>query len=166
MAYIFSGAHRWRIWGAAACLVAALGLSGCADPVQDAGQKPDTPGPAVSDEARESTFFDLFDNRDDPNVTFAVNRYLWIAALEVLDFMPVKTADPFSGVIGFGYGTPPGGQRAYAATVLVNDPALDARSLVVTLRTRNGPVSADLQRQIEDAILTRARQLRIEDSRL
>ena len=113
-----------------------------------------------------SSVFDLFANRDDPNTTLEVNRYLWAATLDVLSFLPVTNADPFSGVIQFGYGVPPGGGRAYQATVLVQDPALDARSLNVALRTQSGAVSLDTQRAIEDAILTRARQLRIRDSRL
>ena len=110
--------------------------------------------------------FDLFSNADDPNVTLEVNRYLWAASLDVLSFLPVQNADPFSGVIQFGYGTPPGGGRAYQATVLIQDPALDARSLNVALRTRGGAVSRETQRSIEDAILTRARQLRVRDSGL
>ncbi|GIT92656.1 hypothetical protein JANAI62_31070 [Jannaschia pagri] len=113
-----------------------------------------------------SSFFDLFENRDDPNTTLEVNKYLWNASLDVLSFMPVQNADPFSGVIQFGYGVPPGGGRAYQATVLIQDPALDARSLNVALRTRGGTASRETQRAIEDAILTRARQLRIADSRL
>ena len=110
--------------------------------------------------------FDLFSNADDPNVTVEVNRYLWNATLDVLSFMPIEAADPFSGVIQFGYGTPPGSGRAYQATVYVTDPALDARSLNLALRTRSGAVDADVQRQIEDAIMTRARQLRIADGDL
>ncbi len=93
----------------------------------------------------------------------AVNRYLWAASLDVLSFLPVQSADPFTGVIVFGYGTPPGGGRAYRGTVHVSDPALDARSLHVALQTSGGPVSAETQRTIEDAILSRARQLRIQD---
>ncbi|WGH77360.1 DUF3576 domain-containing protein [Jannaschia ovalis] len=116
--------------------------------------------------SRQSSVFDLFEVNDDPNVTLEVNRYLWAASLDVLSFMPVANADPFSGIIQFGYGTPPGGGRAYQATVYVQDPALDARSLNVALRTRGGPVSRETQRAIEDAILTRARQLRIRDSTL
>ncbi len=116
--------------------------------------------------ALTSSVFDLFSNQDDPNVTLEVNRYLWAASLDVLSFLPVTNADPFSGVIQFGYGVPPGGGTAYQATVLVQDPALDARSLNVSLATRGGAVSLDTQRAIEDAILTRARQLRIRDSRL
>jgi len=58
-------------------------------------------------------------------------------------------------------GRPPGGGSAYRATILISDPALDARSLNVALQTRNGPVSTGTQRAVEDAILTRARQLRV-----
>lgn len=96
----------------------------------------------------------------------AVNRYLWAASLDVLNFLPVQSVDPFTGVIVMGYGTPPGGTRAYRATVYITDPALDARSLNVALQSRNGAVPAETQRAIEDAILTRARQLRIADGAL
>ena len=112
---------------------------------------------------RQSSFFDLFTNVDDPNDTVEVNKYLWNASLDVLSFLPVQSVDPFSGVIVMGYGTPPGGGRSYRATVFVTDPALDARSLKIALASRGGPVSADTQRAVEDAILTRARQLRIRD---
>ncbi|KEO54211.1 hypothetical protein TP2_04630 [Thioclava pacifica DSM 10166] len=116
--------------------------------------------------AKKSTVWDLFGNKGDPNITVEVNKYIWQASLEVLDFLPIQEVDPFSGVIVTGYGTPPGGGRAYKATVYVTDPALDARSLKVSIRTRGGAVSPDTQRAVEDAILTRARQLRIRDSKL
>ncbi|PIE16530.1 MAG: hypothetical protein CSA68_02350 [Rhodobacterales bacterium] len=120
---------------------------------------------AKKTEKRE-TIWGLFQNRDDPNTTVEVNKYIWNAALEVLNFLPIQAADPFTGVIVTGYGTPPGGRRAYKATIYVQDPALDARSLSIALRTRSGVASADTVRAIEDAILTRARQLRIRDSKL
>ena len=120
----------------------------------------------VSPQRKRSTVWDLFTNNTDPNNTVEVNKYLWQASLEVLDFLPVQSVDPFSGVIVTGYGTPPGGGRAYRATIYVQDPALDARSLKVALASRGGPVDAATQRAVEDAILTRARQLRIRDSKL
>ncbi len=116
--------------------------------------------------ANRKTLFSLFQGQDNPNVTVEVNKYIWNAALDVLNFLPIQAADPFSGVIVTGYGKPPGGGRAYRATIYVQDPALDARSLHVALQSRSGPVSADTVRAIEDAILTRARQLRIRDSKL
>ncbi|MEM8553778.1 MAG: DUF3576 domain-containing protein [Pseudomonadota bacterium] len=116
--------------------------------------------------AEESSVFDLFANRDDPNVTLEVNRYIWTATLEVLSFMPVEAADPFSGLLVMGYGTPPGGNIAYRATVHVRDPSLDPRALNLAMSTRSGPVAADTLRTVENAILTRARQLRIAENSL
>ncbi|MCB6177781.1 DUF3576 domain-containing protein [Rhodobacter sp. Har01] len=116
---------------------------------------------------RKGTIWDLFKNSDDPNTTVEVNKYLWQASLEVLNFLPIESVDPFTGVIVTGYGVPPGGGRAYRATVYVQDPALDARSLKVSLQSRGGgAVSPETHRAVEDAILTRARQLRVRDSKL
>lgn len=112
------------------------------------------------------SIWDLFGGRDAPDSTIAVNRYIWVAALEVLDFLPVDTIDPFSGVFTTGFGTPPGGGRPYRATVHVTDVALDARSLNVALMTQSGPASAETVRAVENAILNRARQIRIRDRRL
>ena len=113
-----------------------------------------------------SSIWDLFGpNKGDTRVQ--VNRYLWTASMDVLSFLPVQSVDPFTGVIVTGYGTPPGGGRAYRATVHISDPALDARSLKVALQTRGGrSVSPGTARAVEDAILTRARQLRVRDKGL
>jgi hypothetical protein len=112
------------------------------------------------------TIWDIFRARPDAGQVGAVNKYIWNASLETLEFLPVESVDPFSGVITTGYGRPPGGGTAYRATIYVSDPALDARSLNVSLQTRSGPVSGATVRAVEDAILTRARQLREQDSRL
>ena len=114
----------------------------------------------------KNSLLSLLTNNVDPNITVQVNKYIWNASLEVLNFLPIQAADPFTGIISTGYGTPPGGGRAYKATIYVQDPALDARSLVISLRTRGGVASADTVRAVEDAILTRARQLRIRDGKL
>ncbi len=117
------------------------------------------------EEATGSTdsMWDLFANRDDPSTVLSVNRYIWTASLEVLDFLPIETVDPFSGVITTGFGTPPGGGRPYRATIAVTDAALDARSLNVAIVTRGGAASAETVRAVENAILTRARQIRIRE---
>ncbi len=104
----------------------------------------------------------IFEMFQDKGASVKVNRFLWTASLQVLDFLPIQSADPFTGVISTGYGTPPGGGRAYRATILISDPALDARSLNVSLSTQNGTVDAGTRRAVEDAILARARQLRIQ----
>lgn len=150
-------------------------VAGCGGPRQ-----PTPTGPAGSlidydsDQRRNTTFnaageptsiWDAFGNRDSEQKV-SVNRYLWTATLEVLYFLPVQSVDPFTGVIITDYGTPPGGGRAYRATVLIDDPALDARSLNLSMQTRSGPASAQTLRAVENAILSRARQLRIADDKL
>jgi len=93
----------------------------------------------------------------------SVNKYLWRASIEVLNFLPISSADPFSGIIVFAKGKAPGSSQSYDATVYINDPALDARSLSVTVRSSNGIISSTAKREIESAILSRARQLRLKE---
>jgi hypothetical protein len=148
----------------AAFFIGATLLAACggppSEPFSDRRSFDDRDG-AVEGQTR---LFDLF-TRGSDETSVAVNRYIWAASLEVLDFLPLQSVDPFSGVIVTGFGTPPNGGRAYRATVLIQDAALEARSLNIALQTRNGPASAATIRAVEDAILTRARQIRTRDSR-
>lgn len=155
-----------------AVCVLAVALTGCGGVGDDLTPRSRTADEILdqeiyNDRPRPQSFFsDFLLNPGEVETTGAVNRYIWNASLEVLSFLPVQSVDPFTGVITTGFGTPPGGGRAYRATILIDDPALDARSLNLSLLTRNGPASADTVRAVEDAILTRARQLRQEDDRL
>lgn len=152
-----------------ACLAVAFVLQACGGGI-GVGSPNDEGDPLVGG-AREdaitgrTSILDAF-RRGPQETQVQVNRYIWSATIEVLDFLPIQSVDPFTGVIVTGFGTPPNGGRAYRATVLIRDPALDARSLNVALQTRNGPASAATVRAVEDAILTRARQLRVGDNRL
>jgi len=107
---------------------------------------------------------DLF--KSGGNEIGSVNKYLWQASIEVLNFLPINSADPFTGIIVFGKGKAPGSSLFYDATVYISDPALDARSLSVTVRSSNGTVSSEAKREIESAILSRARQLRLKELNL
>jgi hypothetical protein len=150
----------------ATALVAALAISGCGGKKFGLGNisagKPAQTN-TVEEEER-TTIWDAFRKQDNDNKV-AVNKYIWAAAIEVLDFLPIQTVDPFTGVIVTGYGTPPNGGRSYRATILIDDPALDARSLNVALQTSGAAAPAATTRAVEDAILSRARQLRIQDGR-
>jgi hypothetical protein len=125
----------------------------------------DKPERLASEGERQLRIQDVL-TRDVSTASIKVNRYIWQASLEVLDFMPIEKIDPFSGVIVMGYGVPPGGKTKYEATVLVTEPALDARTLRVSLRTPSGPADPETMRALEDAILSRARQLREADAQL
>ena len=153
-----------------AILALALGgLAACgsigspAQPLAD--QYTNANNPNVIETNPENTIWSISSKKNTESVVL-VNKYLWSASLEVLSFLPVQSVDPFTGVIVTGYGTPPGGGRAYRATVLIDDPALDARSLNLALQSRGGAVSAATSRAVEDAILSRARELRIADNKL
>lgn len=155
-----------------ATLLILAGLAACsgggAGSVGSATSRPGGNGNAAqAPQERQSTIWDLFANRRNPNDTVAVNKYLWNASLEVLNFLPIQSIDPFTGVIVTGYGTPPGGGRAYRATVMITDPSMDARALKLSLQGAGGAaVAPDTVRAVEDAILTRARQLRVRDAKL
>ena len=146
-------------------LLAVFILFGCSGDSSIFGEKNDkdytSSLPAAESDERE-TIWDAF-NREATREPVKVNRYIWQAALDVLDFMPIETIDPFSGVIVKGFGTPPGGKTQYRATIYVIDPALEARSLRVSIQTKSGPVSTATMKEIEDAILSRARQMRKAD---
>jgi hypothetical protein len=162
-----------RTLGKVALTVLILGTLGACGTLRGLGSeataRPDTytnpniPGNIETDSS--NTIWSIF-NKSSGEQNVEVNRYLWAASLEVLNFLPIQSVDPFTGVIVTGYGTPPGGGRSYRATVLIDDPALDARSLSLALQTRGGStVARATTRAVEDAILTRARELRIADNR-
>jgi hypothetical protein len=100
-----------------------------------------------------------------------VNAYLWRATLDTLAFMPLASADPYGGVIITDwYINPEKPDERFKATVYILDARLRADGLAVTVfkEVNNGagawtasPTSDQTSTDIENAILTRARQLRL-----
>ena len=123
---------------------------------------------SVENEISDESIFDLFRNQSQPDRQVAVNRYLWQASLDVLSFLPIEGADPFSGVLVTGWGRVASDGGVYRVTVYISDPALDASALKVAgFRQAGGravPVDAAANSALEDAILTRARQMRIAEA--
>lgn len=141
-----------------------LVLAGCGDPRAQTDRAVERRN--LDLEIPDESFLNLLRNRnDDARQLVGVNRYIWQAALETLSFLPLAGADPFSGVLITDWGRVEGDAAPYRVTVYVTEPALDARALkVAAFRQQGGrsvPVAAAENRQLEDAILTRARQLRI-----
>ncbi|MDA0339459.1 MAG: DUF3576 domain-containing protein [Proteobacteria bacterium] len=101
-----------------------------------------------------------------------VNSYLWRASLDTISFMPVTSADPFGGVIITDWHSP--GQAVderFKLNVYILGRALRADGVRVAVfrqvqdRTglwRDAALPGQTSTLIEDAILTRARQLRNE----
>ncbi len=103
-------------------------------------------------------------------LTLGVNSYLWHATLDTLAFMPLQSADPFGGVvITDWYVAPNAPDERLKVTIYILDRALraDGLKVVVFRQTRNAAGWSDSQpnpdtaHKLEDAILTRARELRL-----
>jgi hypothetical protein len=103
-------------------------------------------------------------------VTLGVNSYLWHASLDTLAFMPLSSADPFGGVIITDwYSAPDDTNERMKVTVYILDRRLraDGIKIAVFRQTRSGAawvdatVNPDTAVRLEDAILTRARELRL-----
>src|SRR5882757_2141318 len=117
-------------------------------------------------------------NRPDPTVTgqtLGVNGYLWRASLDTLAFMPLASADPYGGVIITDwYSNPEKPDERFKATVYILDTRLRADGLTVTVFKQvkgadgqwvESTTSVQTQVDIENSILTRARQLRLSNIR-
>jgi len=102
-----------------------------------------------------------------------VNKYLWRASLDTLSFLPLASIDTFSGVIATDWGAASGAaNERVRVTTYVRDAELSATALDVSVFRetlspsgvwQSAPVDPATAEQLEDAILTRARQLRIAD---
>ncbi len=104
------------------------------------------------------------------NGALGVNAYLWRASLDTLSFLPLVSADPYGGVIITDwYANPEKSDERMKATVYILDTRLraDGVSAAVFRETlSNGvwttaPVSPDTNIALENAILAKARQLRL-----
>lgn len=100
-----------------------------------------------------------------------VNSYLWRATLDTLSFMPLASADPYGGVvITDWYTNPEKPDERFKCTVYILDARLRADGLNVAVFKQSkdatgawidAPSASQTETDIENAILTRARQLRL-----
>ena len=108
---------------------------------------------------------------DGSSPAIGVNGYLWRATLDTLSFMPLASADPYGGVvITDWYINPEKPDERFKATVYILDSRLRADGLNVAIFKQNkigaadwvdAPSAGQTETDIENAILTRARQLRL-----
>jgi hypothetical protein len=101
-----------------------------------------------------------------------VNGYLWRASLDTVSFMPVNSADPFGGVIVTDwYALPESPNERFKMNVYILGRSLRADGVRVAVfrqvqgtggTWQDAPVAERAGSEIENAILTRARQLRFD----
>lgn len=100
-----------------------------------------------------------------------VNSFLWRASLDTLSFMPLTSADPFGGVIITDWYTPPQtSEERFKISAFILDRTLRADGVRISVfrQTQQSPgnwvdsaVGDTMATDLENTILTRARQLRI-----
>lgn len=159
--------------------VAALCLAGCS------GVEKEAKYPSGAD--RASTGDDIYakpesifggeglkigrgDDKNQAGSGIGVNSYLWRATLDTVSFMPLASADPFGGVILTDWYSPPNSPRERLkinAFIMGRELRSDAIQVKVFRQVKNGndwqdsSVAENTESKLEDAILTRARQIRV-----
>lgn len=110
--------------------------------------------------------------KNDGSTGIGVNSYLWRASLDTVSFMPLASADPFGGVIITDwYIAPEKPDERFKVNVFILDKQLksDGVKVKVFRQVKKGGGWADTTvadktgPQMEEAILTRARELRVAD---
>ena len=118
--------------------------------------------------------WDIFGGKEKKKASdygIGVNAFLWRASLDTISFMPISSADPFGGlIITDWYSSPETPNERTKLNVHVRDRELTANGVKVSvfrqLKDNKGAwkdtgVSEETAESIENAILARARQIRI-----
>ncbi|MBC7907812.1 MAG: DUF3576 domain-containing protein [Rhodospirillaceae bacterium] len=158
--------------------LSAAALSACSEskavfPTRDKAST----SPRMGNEPRETVFGTegLFGDKkkggQGDGVGIGVNSFLWRASLDTVGFMPIATADPFGGtIITDWYQLPEAPSERFKLNVFILDRALRADGVKVSvfkqMRDAMGQwvdvkVEPRMATDMENSILTRARQLRI-----
>jgi hypothetical protein len=144
--------RAYLLVAASALLLAGCGSSDDQQYIQDT----DTGSTAISSESGQRIL--------------GVNSYLWHATLDTLAFMPLQSEDPFGGVIITDwYSSPQTPNERVKVTVYILDRRLRADGLKIAVfrQTKSNEgwvdvaVNPDTSVKLTDAILTRARELRL-----
>lgn len=166
-------------------ILSILVLAGCNGPIKKEASYPTRPEGSdkivYSDQKRDTIWGEgqslgskLFGKEDEAAASgggIGVNSFLWRASLDTVAFLPVASADPFGGVILTDwYENPDVPGERFKINVYILDKQLRADGIRVAvfkqaLDKKTGwhdvKVPADMASNIENAILTRARELRI-----
>ena len=159
------------VWGLAAC--------GSDVPIEDKYPIERLPGDSKARYENPSSVFGqggLFGNSDQAKTgdqgggVLGVNSLLWRASLDTVSFMPLVSADPFGGVIITDWYSPPAtpGER-FKINIYILGRQLRADGIRASVfhQVQQGTVWTDAAvapntaTDLENAILTRARQMRI-----
>ena len=112
-------------------------------------------------------------NNSTTSISMPVNVFLWRGALETIDFMPLSSADPVGGIIITDwYSTSNNESERCKLNIFISGKKLNTENLKVTSFCQeyknqiwvNKIVEEDNNIKIENAILNKAKKLRLQSS--
>ena len=180
----FEAMRSVRVWQGLAAVALVVAVAACDQTTEEYPTRHTERGDTEwsSDTPKESVFGDgglnLFGGAKKKDGEggggIGVNAYLWRATLDTVSFLPLTSADPFGGVIITDWYQPPESpNERLKLTIFILDRQLRADGLRVSvfrqIKNADGAwVDAKVEpataTQMEDAILSKARELRIADS--
>ena len=107
------------------------------------------------------------------SVSMPVNTYLWRGALNTIDFMPISSADPIGGtIITDWYSTSNNENERCKLNIFISGKKLSTENLKVTSFCQeyknqkwiNKNIDSENNNKIENAILNKAKKLRLQSS--
>ena len=144
-------------------LLLSLILSSCSSNNEVVTKKPE-PGLFSKDASKGISITDFL-NRDSQSEKFYVNSFLWRASLEVLSIAPFQSTDAFGGIIITEWFKKNNQQIKFTALIKSRDLRSEGIKIKAYIRNNQNEISEDIEisRKIEDLILTKARELRLQN---
>ena len=138
-------------------------LSSCSSNNEVATKKPE-PG-LFSKDVSKGISITNFLNRDGQSEKFYVNSFLWRASLDILSFAPFQSTDAFGGIIITEWFKKNNQQIKLTALIKSRDLRSEGINIKAYIKNKENEVSEDirLSRKIEDLILTKARELKLQN---
>ena len=138
-------------------------LFSCSSNNEVVTKKPE-PG-LFSQDASKGINISDFLNRDSQSEKFYVNSFLWRASLDVLSIAPFQSTDAFGGIIITEWFKKNNQQIKLTALIKSRDLRSEGINIKAYIKNKNNEISEDitLSRKIENLVLTKARELRIEN---
>ena len=144
-------------------IISIFSLYSCTSNNEIVEQKP-KPGLFSKDSSKGINITDFL-NRDSQSEKFYVNSFLWRATLDVLSFAPFQSTDAFGGIIVTEWFKKNDQQIKLTALIKSRDLRSEGINIKAYIKNNKNEVSEDIElsRKIEDLILSKARELRIEN---
>ena len=139
-------------------------LFSCSSDNEIITKKPE-PGLFSKDASKGISITDLL-NRDSKSEKFYVNSFLWRASLDILSIAPFQSTDAFGGIIVTEWFLKNNQQLKLTALIKSRDLRSEGINIKAYIKNDKNEISEDkvLSRKIENLILTKARELKIENN--